>query len=60
MSDRTRHLRPNPHTLGVTTLADGEVTRVVRIRGPADAVDAFAALTAQERGRIVASITPPP
>lgn len=36
-------------------LAEGEVTRIVRVRGPADAVHAFAALTASERGAVVAA-----
>ena len=58
MPDRTRHLRPNPHTLGVTTLAAGEVTRVVRVRGPAAVVDAFAALSPEERGALVVAIMP--
>jgi hypothetical protein len=58
MPDRRRHLRPNPNTLGVEELSDGEVTRVVRVRGPAAAVDAFAALTAAERGVIVARVMP--
>jgi hypothetical protein len=58
MPDRRRHLRPNPHTLGVEELSDGEVTRVVRVRGPAASVDAFAALTAAERGVIVARVMP--
>jgi hypothetical protein len=56
MPDRRRHLRPNPHTLGVEELSDGEVTRVVRVRGPAAAVESFAALTAAERGMIVARV----
>lgn len=60
MSDRRRHLRPNPHTLGVESLAEDEVSVVVRVRGPAEAVRAFAALTAAERGVIVARVMLPP
>lgn len=48
-----RGLHPNPHTLGVEPLAKGEATRVVRVRGKARAVDAFADLTAAERGELV-------
>jgi hypothetical protein len=54
MADRTRHLRPNPHTLGVEVLADGEKSETVRVRGPAAVVDAFKALSAAERGALIA------
>jgi hypothetical protein len=52
---RTRGLLPPDATrLGEVPLSDGEVTRVVRVRGPAGPVEAFAAMTAAERGVIVA------
>lgn len=30
----TKGLRPNPHTLGVEALKEGEVSRAVRVRAP--------------------------
>lgn len=59
MADRTRYpasrlagLRPGDPS--ASPLAEDEVTVAVRVRGPADAVAAFASLTASERGAIVA------
>lgn len=34
-SDRYRGLRPNPHTLGVKPLEQGEVSRTIRVRAKA-------------------------
>jgi hypothetical protein len=53
MPDRRRHLRPNPHTLGVTPLSQGDASDVVRVRCNADALAAFVALSPVERGAIV-------
>jgi hypothetical protein len=61
-NNRTRGLLPpDPRRLGEEPLADGEVTRVMRVRGPSGPVEAFGAMTAWERGRIVAeALTRPP
>ncbi len=39
--------------LGQTRLGKGEATRQMRLRGNEEAIDAFAALTAAERGAVV-------
>jgi hypothetical protein len=52
-SDRRRHLRPNPHTLGVDPLTPGDASDVVRVRCNADALAAFVALSPTERGAVV-------
>jgi hypothetical protein len=53
MPDRRRHLRPNPHTLGVDPLTPGDASDVVRVRCKADALAAFVALTPAQRGHVV-------
>lgn len=50
---QTRHLRPNPHTLGVELLREGERTLVTRMRGGAEALAWFQALTSEERGKLI-------
>jgi hypothetical protein len=58
---RTRGLLPpDPRRLGEEPLADGDTTRVMRVRGPTALVDAFAALTAAERGAWLARAFTPP
>ncbi len=39
--------------LGQTRLGKGEATRQMRLRGNKEAIDAFATLTAAERGAVV-------
>ncbi len=53
---RLRGLRPGDPVTGAAPVAPDEVTRVVRVRGPVEAVEAFAALTASERGALVARV----
>ena len=50
---QNRHLRPNPEKLGVELLKEGERTLVTRIRGGAEALAWFQALSSEERGRLV-------
>jgi hypothetical protein len=60
-NNRTRGLLPpDPRRLGEEPLADGEVTRVMRVRGPSGPVEAFAAMTAGERGAWLARAFMPP
>lgn len=60
-NSRTRGLLPpDPRRFGQLPLDAGDISVVVRIRGPADALRAFAALTAAERGALVVSMPPPP
>jgi hypothetical protein len=54
-SNRTRGLLPpDPRRWGEEPLADGEVSEMVRVRGPAATVRAFKALSAVERGACIA------
>lgn len=39
--------------IGVTRLAPGEATHTVRVRGKAEALERFMALSPRERGRVV-------
>jgi hypothetical protein len=50
---QNRHLRPNPQTLGVEPLAEGEVSRPVRVRAPAWVHERLKAMTAREIGRVL-------
>jgi hypothetical protein len=54
-SNRTRGLLgPDPRRLGQEPLDEGEVSEMVRVRAPADTVRAFKALSATERGAVIA------
>lgn len=55
MSDRpqNKHLRPNPQTLGVEPLGEGEVSRPVRVRAPQWVHTRLREMTAAEIGRLL-------
>lgn len=50
---RYRGLRPNPESLGVTLLEEGEETRTMRVRAAADVIAWAASLSAADRGVIL-------
>ena len=49
----TSGLRPNPQNLKHAPLREGEATTRVRVRGARTAIEAFEALTTEERGQVV-------
>ncbi len=49
----TKGLRPNPHTLGVEKLAEGEVSRPVRIRGSRELHERLKEMSAKEIGQVL-------
>lgn len=48
-----RGLRPNPHTLGVEPLEEGEVSKPVRVRGSRALHQKLAAMSAREIGEVL-------
>ena len=56
-TNRTRGLMPPDATrLGEVPLSADEVSLVMRMRGPRDALERFASMTAAERGEIIARV----
>lgn len=53
---QNKTLRPNPHTLGQTPLAEGEASIRVYVRGPSAALAWFEGLSKEERGQLVATL----
>ena len=50
---QNRNLRPNPHTLGVTPLAEGErSTKPIRFRLPEELADRLETMPADERNAL--------
>ncbi len=49
----TKGLRPNPHTLGVEPLREGEVSKSVRIRGSEALHRRLRAMSAREIGEVL-------
>jgi hypothetical protein len=52
-TSRTRGLRPNPHTLGVTPLKNGEASRPIRVRAKLEVFAALAKLNATQIGELL-------
>jgi hypothetical protein len=52
-TSRTRGLRPNPHTLGVTPLKKGEASRPVRVRAKLEVFTELAKLNAAQIGQLL-------
>ena len=48
-----RGLRPNPHTLGVEPLAEGELSRPVRVRASRALHERLRAMSAREIGEVL-------
>lgn len=55
-SNRYRGLRPNPQALGVTPLAEGEMSRPVRVRASEDVHMWLSGFTSAQLGQLLAQV----